>query len=65
MKKTWLKRCFGTITELTKGNLKIKWDLYKRRYEIYRNEERVEFGSTPHYPLERFLEYAEMAWANH
>lgn len=60
----WVKKLMNPVMHITKGALWVKWEMDRNRYEIYRNGVRVEFGRTPHYPLEKFLEYAEMAWAN-
>lgn len=58
----WTAKQQGGVTHFERGNLCVTWQHDRHRYDVFRNGERVEFGTTPHYPLPQFLEYVSMAW---
>lgn len=66
----WKTEKDGLTVTYTKDNLTVVWDLGKRKYEVWRKDERtehvdiVEQRHAPHLPVETFLHYVEMTWGN-
>ncbi|MCM1169717.1 MAG: hypothetical protein NC324_07260 [Bacteroides sp.] len=59
----WQRKKEGLLLIFTKRPFTVEWNLLEKKYRVKRDGAQVEWGRTPHLPVNTFLRYVELTHA--